>query len=222
MTKKVVGLIPIKLNNERLPGKNTKLLGGRALCQYLFDTVTKVGNLDEVYVYCSDDSICQYIPDGIRFLKRPAELNSNTVKSRQILESFAAQIDADVYALMHVTEPFIKPETIRTSIDQVLSGDYDSAFVAHTIKEFTWYQGRPLNYALTDVVRTQELEPVYVEGELYVFEKNVLTEMGRRIGERTYICPISWQESICIDEMDDFLMAQAVIELQKKLQTKEL
>lgn len=215
MTKKVVGLIPIKLNNERLPGKNTKLLGDKALCQYLFDTVTKVGNLDEVYVYCSDDSICQYIPDGIRFLKRPAELNGSTIKSRQILECFVAQIDADVYALMHVTEPFIKPETIRTSIAQVLSGEFDSAFVAHTIKEFAWYRDNPLNYALTDVVKTQELEPVYVEGELYVFEKNVLTEMGRRIGDRAYICPISWQESICIDDMDDFLMAQAVIELQK-------
>ena len=36
---KTVGFIPVKLNNVRLPGKNTRELGGRALCSYLFDTV---------------------------------------------------------------------------------------------------------------------------------------------------------------------------------------
>lgn len=213
MNKKVVALIPIKLNNTRLPGKNTRPLGDKVLCQYLFETVRQINNIDEAYVFCSDEAICQYIPDGIRFLKRSAELDSNTVKSKQILESFASQVDADVYALLHVTQPFISAETIKTSIAKVLTEDYDSAFAAHAIKEFAWYHGKPVNYSLTDVVRTQELDPIYIEGEMFIFEKNVLLELGRRIGDHPYIHPISWIESVCIDDMDDFLMAQAVIEL---------
>ena len=102
--KKVVGIIPIKLHNQRLPGKNIKPLGDKVLCQYLFETVRDVENLDDIYVFCSDESIKQYIPDGINFLKRPEELDADTIKSKDILQSFIDLVDADIYALMHVTQ----------------------------------------------------------------------------------------------------------------------
>lgn len=213
--KKVVAMIPIKLNNQRLPGKNTKPLGDKVLCQYLFETVRKVRNIDEVYVYCSDETIKKYIPDNISFLKRPVELDSDTTKSKDILSAFTSAIDADIYALMHVTQPFISQETIEESIAHVLNEDYDSAFAAHEIREFAWYQGRTLNYTLDNVVRTQELEPVYTEGELFVFEKEVFTKMGRRIGNHPWIQPIDWKENVCIDTQADFDMARALLALRE-------
>ncbi len=214
--KKVVALIPIKLNNQRLPGKNTKPLGDKVLCQYLFDTLRQVEIIDEAYVFCSDDSIRQYMPDEIHFLQRPKQLDTDSTKSKDIIQKFIETVDSDIYALMHVTQPFIKAGTIADTVSKVKEEDYDSAFVAHQIREFAWYDGKPINYSLTNVVRTQELEPVYVEGELFVFEKSVFTEKGRRIGERPWIQPISWKESICIDDMEDFEMAQAVVELEKR------
>lgn len=210
---KVVGIIPIKLNNQRLPGKNLRKLGDRLLCQYLFSTITKVRNINEVYVYCSDDSICSYMPDGIRFLKRPKELDTNETKSADILRTFINTVDADIYALSHVTQPFIKKQTVEKAVEEVVSGNYDSAFTAHRIAEFTWFRGKPLNYSLDEVVQTQKLEPVYTEGELFVFRKEVFTEKGRRIGETPYIQPISWKENVCIDDIDDFHLAEAVVAL---------
>ena len=35
--EKIVSFIPIKLNNQRLPGKNLMDLEGKPLCNYLFD-----------------------------------------------------------------------------------------------------------------------------------------------------------------------------------------
>ena len=46
---KIVSFIPIKLNNQRLPGKNTMLLQGRPTCDYIFDTISKVDLIDEKY-----------------------------------------------------------------------------------------------------------------------------------------------------------------------------
>lgn len=214
--KKVVAVIPIKLNNQRLPGKNTRPLGEKVLCQYLFETIRHVENIDEIYVFCSDDSIEKYIPAGIQFLKRPKELDADTIKSKDILQSFIDAVDADIYALAHVTQPFIKAETIDIAIAKVKAGNYDSAFVAQQIREFAWYNGKPINYSLTDVVRTQELQPIYVEGELFVFEKDVFLQKGQRIGENPWIQPIDWKESVCIDNLDDFEMAEAIIELEKR------
>ncbi len=218
---KVVGLIPIKLRNQRLPGKNTRPLGDKVLCEYLFDTVRKIKNIDEIYVYCSDESICEYIPEGIKFLKRPESLDTDEIKSKDIIDAFVKTIDADVYALMHVTQPFIKKESISVAVDKVVREGYDSAFTAHEIREFAWYKGKPLNYDFSNVVRTQELEPVYTEGELFVFEKKVFTEMGRRIGNNPFIQPITWRENVCIDDIYDFQLAEAVVALGEKNEHKD-
>ncbi len=217
---KVVGFIPIKLNNQRLPGKNIMKLGDKALCEYLFSTVRKVRSIDEVYVYCSDNAIREYIPDGINFLKRPTSLDSDDTKSKDIIEAFINSIEADVYVLMHVTQPFIKKKSIEASIEKVISGNYDSAFTAHEIREFTWYKGEPLNYSFSNVVRTQQLEPIYTEGELYIFRKEVFVNMGRRIGKKPYIHPISWIENVCIDTIDDFRLAEAVVAIDSQIGDK--
>ncbi len=74
---------------------------------------------------------------------------------------------------MHVTQPFITAATISMAVSKVKEEGYDSAFAARSIKEFAWYDGKPINYCLTNVVRTQELQPVYVEGELFVLRKSV-------------------------------------------------
>ena len=58
---KIVSFIPIKLNNQRLPGKNTMILNGRPTCDYIFVTISKVDSIDEKYVYCSDEAIKPYI-----------------------------------------------------------------------------------------------------------------------------------------------------------------
>lgn len=215
MRKKIVGIIPIKLKNQRLPGKNTMELGGKPLCRHLFDTVKNINSFDEIYVYCSDELIENYIPEGIKYLKRSKQLDENDVKSKDILQAFINVVDADIYVLMHVTQPFIEQKTIENAIEQVVYGNFDSAFAAHEIKEFVWYNNKPLNYELTDVVRTQELKPVYTEGELFIFEKDVFTKHGRRIGFNPYIQSISWKENVCIDTIEDFQMAQAIIEMMK-------
>ena len=55
--EKIVSFIPIKLNNQRLPGKNLMDLEGKPLCNYLFDTINQVDTIQKKYVYCSDEKI---------------------------------------------------------------------------------------------------------------------------------------------------------------------
>ena len=53
---KVVALVPIKLNNQRLPNKNILDLGGKPMCYYMTENLLNVEGIDEAYVYCSDES----------------------------------------------------------------------------------------------------------------------------------------------------------------------
>ena len=60
---KVVAVVPMKLNNSRLPGKNTKAFtNGSPLCTYILKTLLNVKLIDEIYVYCSNPAILKYLP----------------------------------------------------------------------------------------------------------------------------------------------------------------
>ena len=76
---KTVAFIPIKLNNERTPGKNIKPFeDGTPLINFVQNSLLmlkKNGQIDEIYVYCSDEAIIPYMPQGLTFLKRPRWLD---------------------------------------------------------------------------------------------------------------------------------------------------
>ena len=138
---KVVSFIPIKLNNQRLPGKNLMDLNGKPMCDYIFQTVKQVRNIDEKYVYCSDEKIQDYMPEELILKKRDKYLDGFQVKGLEIIDYFVRDVDADIYVLTHVTQPFTKTESLEKAIEKVASGEYDSAFSAQKIQTFAWYDG---------------------------------------------------------------------------------
>lgn len=208
---KIVSFIPIKLNNQRLPGKNTMLLNGKPLCGYIFDTLNQVKGIDEKYVYCSDEAIIPYIPRGIQFLKRDPYLDGFQVKGLEIIDRFVKDVDADIYVLTHVTQPFTKASSIQNALEKVVSGEYDSAFSAVVLQDYMWKNGKPFNYDMKNIVRTQDLDPIYMEtGAYFIFRKEVFTELGQRIGNKPYIGVIDQFEAVDIDEAEDFEFAKAV------------
>lgn len=68
---KTIAIVPMKLNNRRLPQKNTKpFTNGKPLCYYILSTLLSVEEIDEVYVYCSNSDIKEFIPEGVKYLQR--------------------------------------------------------------------------------------------------------------------------------------------------------
>lgn len=197
------------------------LLNGKPLCNYIFETISNVNTVDEKYVYCSDEAVKPYIEpykeNGLRFLKRDTYLDGFQIKGLEIIEHFVKDVDADIYVLTHVTQPFTKSESIRNALEKVISGEYDSAFSAVALQDYMWVNGKPFNYDMKNIVRTQDLEPVYMEtGAFFIFRKEVFTELGQRIGRRPYIYEISQFEAVDIDTAEDFEFAEAVASYLEK------
>ena len=51
---KTVAFVPIRLNSQRVAGKNLRPLDGSPLMCHILKTLTEVEGSDEVYVFCSD------------------------------------------------------------------------------------------------------------------------------------------------------------------------
>lgn len=208
---KVVALIPIKLNSERVPHKNILPLGKKSLCYYLPNELTKVKAIDDIYVYCSDEKVMEYLPKNVKFLKRDKKLDGNLVKGKEIYDAFISEIEADIYILAHTTSPFTKAKTVENALNKVIFSEYDSAFSAQKIQTFAWFNGETINYNLNDIPRTQDIEPVYVEtSAFFIFKKELWTKYKRRIGFKPYIQEVDEIEAIEIDTKEQYEFAKII------------
>lgn len=210
----ITAIMPIKLINERCPGKNTKLLGEKPLLQYELDSLKATKLCDSINVYCSSEDIIPFLPEGISFIKRPKFLDLPTSNFTQIFDNFKAIKDADIYVYAHATAPFITVETIKECIEAVKSGEYDSAFCAIKLQEYLWQDGEPLNFDASNLPRTQDLKPIFQETSgVYVFTKEVYERYRRRIGKKPFIKEVSFKESVDIDNPEDFELAEALVHI---------
>ena len=211
---KIVAFVPIKLKSQRLPNKMTLNLGNKKMCQHIFDTLIEVkkeyNNID-IYCFCSDDKIKEFLPENVNFLKRDKKLDSNTTKGMEIYQEFMKLVHSDIYILCHATSPFIKKESIINGITGVINESYDSAFSCSKFQTFCWYNNKTLNYSLDNIVQTQNIEPIFLEtSAFYIFYKDIL-ENSRRIGKNPLMVETDYRESVDIDELRDYELALKLV-----------
>lgn len=216
---KTVALIPIKLGSKRVPHKNIRpFYDGTPLMSFIQKACLNSKLIDEVYIYCSDESIREYILPGVTFLKRPNFLDADTANANDIIREFMKTVDADIYVNAHTTSPFAKTETINVCIEKVASGEYDSAFCAEALRTFMWEDGKPINFDPNHFPRTQDLPLIYGETSIaYVFSKESFMKHNRRLGSKPFIKQVDKIEAMDIDYPEDFEICNAIYkEIVKK------
>lgn len=211
--KKVVAMIPIKFYSERVKGKNIRpFCDGKPLVHFIAEAVVGCKYVDQVYVYCSNPEICEYLPNGVHFLERPAFLDGNECNCNDIIREFMKVVDADIYSVNHATAPFTSSESIDKCIEVVGNGEqYDSAILVKRLQTFLWGEGKAFNFDPKNFPRTQDLQPLYTETSgAHVFTREVFQKHGMRYGERICMVETGEIESLDIDTEEEMFIAQAV------------
>lgn len=216
---KTVAMVPIKLNSERVKEKNLRTFcDGKPLVQFILESLKSSALIDEIYVYCSDERIQDYLIEGVKFLKRPVFLDLDSSNCNDIIREFMKEVDADYYVVSHATAPFTKTESIDKCIHQVVDSDkYDSAFTVEKIQTFMWQNGKPLNFDPSHFPRTQDLEPIYMETSgAFVFSREVFEKYNRRIGVSPCLVEVEPMESCDIDTEYEMDVAQALYQYNRQ------
>lgn len=210
---KTVAFVPIKLNNQRTPGKNIKKFDdGNSLITVFLKTLVKVKGIDEIYVFCSDPSIKEYLVPGVKYLERPQYLDTQYATPQDIISEFISRVDANIYAVCHCTSPFVTVEHFEECVRATKSNDFDSSFTAERLQHLMWTDKNiPLNFDPTNVPRTQDLPVYYNEvSAAYVFKREVFEKYRRRIGVKPHITEVMGKECVDIDYPEDFEIANAI------------
>lgn len=224
--KKIVALLPIKANSERIKNKNFKELAGKPLFNWILDSLLEIEDIDSVIINTDARSTLENNGlkqnDRVVIRDRKEELCGDYVSMNLILEDDIKTIDADMYIMTHTTNPLISSQTIRNAIDTFNNAnDCDSLFSVNRIQSRFYRENmEPVNHDPDNLIRTQDLETWYEENScLYIFTKESFHKNNARISNNPKMFITPQMESIDIDEPSDWYMAEAIA-LYKNITTK--
>lgn len=228
MNAKIVALVPMRHNSERVPGKNYRSFAGSPLYYYIISCLISCTEIKEIVVDTDSPSIKEGLAERypqVTVIDRPEHLRDGTTPMNDVLLHDVMQVDADFYLQTHSTNPLLRAETISRAINAFLNNYpmYDSLFSVTKIQTRLWdCLSRPLNHNSEILLRTQDLPPIYEENScIYMFPRNILEMKRNRIGNRPFMFEIDREEAMDIDEELDFKLAEIIYnEKQRKLSLK--
>lgn len=215
--QKIVALLPMKANSERVKGKNFRDFCGKPLFRWILDTLLEVEEIDTVIINTDARHILAenglVDTDRVMIRDRKPEICGDLVSMNLVLADDVENVEADMYLMTHTTNPLMSADTIRNAIkqfqEQSAAGAADSLFTVDKIQtRFYREDCSPVNHDPDNLVRTQDLEPWFEENSnLYIFTRDSFAKTDARIGKQPTMYESPPFESIDIDTPADWDMA---------------
>jgi CMP-N-acetylneuraminic acid synthetase len=218
---RIVALVPMRHESERVPGKNYRPFHRKPLYRHIVEILLASDRVDEVVIDTDSPTITEDAAqlERVRVIPRPEHLLGGAVPMNDVLLHDVSQVEADWYLQTHSTNPLMRSETVRNAVDRFLESQptHDSLFSVTPLQtRLYWPDGRAVNHDPRVLLRTQDLPPVYEENScLYLFSRETLERHGTRIGERPLLYEMDPKEAVDIDEELDFLIAEALYDIQR-------
>lgn len=211
----VTALIPLKAHSERVPGKNVRLFCGRPLFHWILESLRESSHVTQTLIDTDSEEIARDAAANfdVRVLMRPAELCGDMVGITPLIDYDISKVEGEFFLQTHSCNPLLSPATIDAAIERFFaSPEADSLFsVTPLQKRFYWLDGRPVNHDPTNMLRTQDLDPIFEENSnIYIFSRRSFADNNHRIGARPVMFPMDAIEATDIDTEADFRLAESV------------
>ena len=207
--------IIIKEKSERLPNKNFLDLGGIPVYKHLLNELKTKDvyidtDSDRIFNECNTLSKVTCYKRDTKHIKLENNIEFAVSPVLLMIENFLnkyVQDENEVIITPHVTSPYI---TLKTMLDATkMLSKYDTVCACTEHKEFTYFKGEAVNFNPNVVSKTQDLEPVVMgNGAFFIFTKKEFMKNKNRTSENNYFYPITFPESIEIDTLNDFRLAE--------------
>ena len=223
MKNKIVALLPMKANSERVKGKNFRELAGKPLFKWILDSLLAVDEIDQVVIntdarhILAENGLVE--SERVVIRDRKPELCGDMVSMNLILADDIQAVDADTYLMTHTTNPLITSATIRAGLNKLTDNpNKDSLFTVNKIQtRFYREDCSAVNHDPDNLLRTQDLEPWYEENScLFYFTKESFMATQARIGKQPLMMVTPPLESLDIDEPHDWEMVAALADYKNK------
>ena len=206
-------LIHIKLNSQRLKGKNLKKIGKKPLYKFTFDKIKKYKKFFDIYVHSSSNLIKKISQNyKFNFLNRPKKLDLPNAQGNELILNCINRIENEIIIQLFVTNPFIEISTLKNIFNLLKNNSrIDSVTPVYPIYNRLWYKKKPINHKYNKLIGTQFMKPVFLESGVYCFRKEIFQKEKSRICKKNELFEITEFESFDIDTELDFNIASKLI-----------
>ena len=224
-TPGVLALLPARSGSKGVPDKNTKLLAGRTLLEYVASAAAASGAVDRVVLSTDSDRIAA---EGRRagldvpFI-RPAELARDDTPMLPVVEHALVALEqdgwvADIVVLLQPTSPLRRPEHIRDAVQQLRDSGADSVvsvvelprhFSPDYVMRMHGDRLEPFLAGGKDVTRRQDARAAFArDGTVYAFWSRTVRDTHSIYGRDCRPLILSAADSITIDTQSDWAEAE--------------
>ena len=214
--EKIKALVPMKGHSERVPNKNIRIIAGKPLFHWILESLSKSQYIDEIIINTDSEEIAENASANfdVIILKRPEELCGDMVSMSPLIKHDISHTSGSLFLQTHSTNPLVKTETIDRAIETFYKlSDHDSLFTVTPMwTRIFWKDGEPINHDPDNLIRTQDLDPIYEENScLYLFSRDIFNKRENSLGFNPKMMVMDRIESIDIDEEHDFQLAEYFI-----------
>jgi N-acylneuraminate cytidylyltransferase len=229
---KTIALIPARSGSKGLPNKNIKNIAGKPLIGWSIEQALAAKDIEEVYVSTNCKNIAriaELFGAKVPFL-RPEAISGDEATTEDTISHFLSflqknKIVCDNLLLIQCTSPVRQSGRFDDAIHFFYSNHYDSILSVSESHRFYWknlkepvplynFQKRPRrqNIAKDDL-------SYFETGSFYLFKKEMFLRYKNRICGSVGLYVTPENEMFDIDGITDFSICEALLNVEKRVQT---
>jgi CMP-N-acetylneuraminic acid synthetase len=217
----------IKNDSSRVKRKNFQYIGFLPLWKHLlyelsdFDIFIDTDS-QEVLKECETDSKLSNVTSYMRnkvFIDIENDSENKVSPSNLMIENFLDKYVTDYdeqIALIHVTSPFLKKDTLLNAFSKMIQGGFETANSVYSIRDFAYFgeDYKPINFNPRIIQRTQDLKKISFScGAFFLFSKESFKKYNNRTAQKqgkNMFYEISKIEAVEIDTKEDLEVARII------------
>lgn len=216
---KLVALLPMKANSERVVGKNFRTFAGKPLFRWILESLLEIEEIEKVIINTDARKILSshglVESDRIEIRDRKESLCGDFVSMNEIIRDDINCVPADTYMMTHTTNPLLTSRTVIKALEYYeasISKGFDSLFTVNKYQtRFYKEDCSPVNHNPNELIRTQDLEAYFEENSnLYIFNSKSFSSSNARIGLKPVMYSTPRMESFDIDDEIGWTLAELV------------
>ncbi len=218
---KIIGIIPVKANSERVKRKNLRKFANTNLFELKLNQLSKTKHFEDFYVSSESKSILSKAKSmGFKTHLRDKYYSTPKVPMSKVYKYIASSIKAEHVAWINVTNPLVGSKIYDEAAQiykKINVKKYDCLLSAIKNKENFFYKGKCVNFKRTPWPRSQDLEPlVSLPFAINILRRNDLIKWRSCVGKRPKFFYLDKEIATDIDELYNFKFSEFIYKSKKK------
>lgn len=208
MKKEIVALIPVKGTSERVKDKNVRPFYNTSLYELKLEHINNVQGFSKVIISSEDRKILDIAQSkGFEIHVRDPKYSTSTIPMSEVYSFIASEIQGEHIAWVNVTNPLAEANVYERAIEEYhsMSSKYDCLLSVFEVKEYLFYNGKPINFQPNPWPKSQDLSGMCAMSfVINILKREDMVRWGSCVGKNPYFFYLDRLTSIDVDFQEDF------------------